>query len=114
MDRFHVSRTAALIPLTVYTLGLSLGPIFSAPLSERFGRKVVYLASSPVFMVFTLGSGFSQNFGSLVVCRFLAGISGSPALAVGAGSNADLFPPSERAIATSVFLMAPFAGTSLG
>ncbi|KAJ4336415.1 hypothetical protein N0V87_005431 [Didymella glomerata] len=114
MAEFNVSRTAALVGITVYTLGLGFGPIMSAPLSEKHGRKIVYLLSSPVFMLFTLGAGFSKSFASLIVCRFFAGLTGSPALAVGAGSNADLFPPHQRAKITAVFLMAPFMGPSLG
>lgn len=114
MSEFNVSRTAALVGITVYTLGLGFGPIMSAPLSEKHGRKIVYLLSSPVFMLFTLGAGFSKSFASLIVCRFFAGLTGSPALAVGAGSNADLFPPHQRAKITAVFLMAPFMGPSLG
>jgi MFS family permease len=114
MADFNVSRTAALVGITVYTLGLGFGPIMSAPLSEKHGRKIVYLLSSPIFMLFTLGAGLSKSFASLIVCRFFAGLTGSPALAVGAGSNADLFPPHQRAKITAVFLMAPFAGPSLG
>jgi len=81
---FHISRTVALLGLTLYTLGLAFGPIMSAPLSEKYGRKVVYLASSPIFMLFTLGAGFSKSsFASFLVCRLFAGLTGSPALAVG-------------------------------
>ncbi|KAJ4336711.1 hypothetical protein N0V95_008549 [Ascochyta clinopodiicola] len=114
MVDFNVSRTVGLIGISLYTLGLAFGPIMSAPLSEKHGRKIVYVLSSPVFMLFTLGAGFSKSFASLVICRFFAGLTGSPALAVGAGSNADLFPPHKRARITAVFLMAPFAGPSLG
>ncbi|KAF2008072.1 MFS general substrate transporter [Amniculicola lignicola CBS 123094] len=112
--QFGVSRTAAIVGLTVYVMGLAAGPIFSAPLSEAYGRKVVYITSSPIFMLFTLGAGFSQSFASLMVCRFFAGLTGSPALAVGAGTSADLFVPRQRAVVTSMFLAAPFAGPSLG
>lgn len=114
MREFQISRTVAILPLAIYTLGLGWGPVFTAPLSEGHGRKIVYLVSSPISMLFTLGAGFSQGFASLCVCRFFAGLSGSPALAVGAGTNADLFPPRQRALTTSLFLMAPFAGPSLG
>ncbi|KAJ4299180.1 hypothetical protein N0V90_004424 [Kalmusia sp. IMI 367209] len=113
-SHFHISRTAAILGLTLYTLGLGFGPVISAPLSERYGRKIVYLISAPIFMLFTLGAGFSKSFGSLLVCRLFAGLTGSPALAVGAGTTADLFPPAKRAKVTTVFLMAPFAGPSLG
>ncbi|KAH7130283.1 MFS multidrug transporter-like protein [Dendryphion nanum] len=111
---FNISRTAAIVGLSLYTLGLAFGPAFSAPLSEKHGRKIVYMVSSPVFMLFTLGAGFSQSLGSLLVCRFFAGLTGSPALAVGAGTNADLFPMRQRAAVSAVFLMAPFMGPSLG
>ena len=87
MADFNVSRTAALVGITVYTMGLAFGPVFSAPMSEKYGRKIVYLLSSPVFILFTLGAGFSKSFASLIVCRFFAGLTGSPALAVGAGSK---------------------------
>ncbi|KAF2175705.1 putative bicyclomycin resistance protein [Zopfia rhizophila CBS 207.26] len=102
MSIFHVSRTAALIPLTVYMLGLGFGPVISAPISETHGRKIVYIISFPIFMLFTLGAGFSRNFRSLVVCRFFAGSFGSPIFG------------GRWALATSMFLMAPFLGPSLG
>jgi len=114
MADFNISRTAALVGITVYTMGLAFGPIFSAPLSEKYGRKPIYVFTSPIFMLFTLGAGFSNSFASLVVCRFFAGLTGSPALAVGAGSAADLFPPHKRAKISAVFIMAPFLGPSLG
>ncbi|KAJ4372912.1 hypothetical protein N0V83_003203 [Neocucurbitaria cava] len=113
MHDFQISRTIALLGLAIYTLGIGVGPMITAPLSEGHGRKLVYLISSPIFMLFTLGAGFSTSFASVCVCRFFAGLAGSPALAVGAGTNADLFPPRQRAMATSLFLMAPFLGPSL-
>jgi len=114
MHHFQISRTVAILGLTFYTLGLSFGPIFTAPLSEGHGRKIVYLISSPIFMLFTLGTGLSKSFASVCVCRFFAGFFGSPALAVGAGTNVDLFLPHQRAMTTGLFLMAPFAGPALG
>ncbi|KAF2202288.1 MFS general substrate transporter [Delitschia confertaspora ATCC 74209] len=111
---FRIPRTLALIPLTVYVLGLAFGPLISAPISETHGRKIVYLISLPISMLFTLGAGLSKEFASLVICRFFAGLFGSPVLAVGAGTNADLFMPAQRAVATSMFMVAPFLGPSLG
>jgi MFS family permease len=111
---FDVSSTLALIGLTLYTLGLGFGSIFTAPLSEGHGREVVYTVSSPILMLFILDAGFSKTFASACVCRFFAGFFGSPARAVGAGTNADLFPPDKRALTTSLFLMELFAGLGLG
>lgn len=114
MQRFSVSSTAALLGLSLYVVGLAFGPVISAPISETHGRLVVYRVSLPVFMLFILGAGFSQSFGSFLVCRFLAGLTGSPVLAIGGGTNADLFPLHLRATAATLFLLAPFLGPSLG
>lgn len=114
MHKFHVSETAAILGLSLWTLGLAFGPVIAAPISETFGRIIVYRISIPMSMLFTLGVGFSQNFGSILVLRFLGGLTGSPSLAVGAGTNADLFPPRWRAYATSAFLVAPFLGPAVG
>lgn len=95
-------------------LGLGFGPVLSAPLSETYGRRAVYLIFFPPSLLFTLGAGFSKSFATLVVCRFLAGLLGSGCLAVGAGTNSDLFSPLHRAVASAIFLLAPFFGPALG
>ena len=88
--------------------------MLAAPLSETYGRRYVSLLSMPFSMLFTLGAGASDTFASLIVCRFFAGFFGSPALAVGLGTQADLFPPQLIALTTSFTLMAPFLGPCLG
>ena len=112
--QFDVSSTVALLGLSLYVLGLGFGPVLAAPLSETLGRRAVYVVSLPLTALFTLGAGFSSNFASLIVCRFFAGFFGSPTLAVGAGTNADLWPPVHRATATVLFLLSPFAGPTVG
>ena len=114
MSQFHISQTAALLGLSLYTLGLAFGPVLAAPLSETLGRRAVYFTSFSVGALFLLGAGLSQTFASLLVCRFLAGLFGSAVLAVGAGTNADLWAPVHRAVATVLFLLAPFAGPAMG
>jgi hypothetical protein len=113
-EHFQVSRTASILSLSLFVLGLGLGPTIAAPLSEKFGRSAVYKSSGPIYMLFILGAGLSKSFGGLLVCRLLAGMAGGPVLAVGAGTNADLFPPQTRAISSTFYVMAPFLGPALG
>ena len=86
---FNVSRTAAILPLTLFVLGLALGPVIAAPISETFGRSVVYKITGIVYILFLIGAGFSKSFASLLVCRLLAGTIAGPVLAVGAGTSAE-------------------------
>jgi MFS family permease len=109
-----VSQIVAILPLTVYVLGLGFGPMLSAPLSETYGRRAVYTTIFLPSLLFTLGAGLAKNFTTLVICRFFAGMLGSGCLAVGAGTNSDVFIPLHRATASSIFLLSPFLGPALG
>lgn len=114
MERFDVGSTVALLPLSLYVLALGLGPILGAPLSETYGRRAVYLITPPLGILFTLGAGFAPSFAGLATLRFLAGMFFSPSLAIGAGTIADTCTPSKRALATTLYILSPFLGPSLG
>lgn len=111
---FSVSTTAAILSLSLYVLGLGLGPMIAAPISETYGRSIVYKTTAPVAMLFILGAGFSKSLDSLLVCRLFAGMTSGPILAVGAASNADMFLPETRSLAISCFIAMGFSGPALG
>lgn len=114
MEEFSVSSTVALLPLSLYILGLAFGPVLAAPTSETYGRRGVLLVSPPIFALFILGAGLSKNIASLTICRFLAGLFGSPSLSVGAGMMADLWTPRSRFYASTIQALFGFLGPSLG
>lgn len=109
-----VSSTVALLPLTTYVLALGFGPLIAAPMSETYGRHIVYLISAPIGALFTMGAGFSQNIWTLCILRFFAGLSFSPALAIGAGSIADVYTTDRRAYPSTLYILSPFLGPALG
>ncbi|KAH8696794.1 MFS multidrug transporter-like protein [Phaeosphaeriaceae sp. PMI808] len=113
-EEFKQNSTIALLPLSLYVLALGFGPLIAAPLSETFGRYIVYTISTPLAAVFTVGAGFSQNIYSLCVMRFLAGMAFSPSLAIGTGSVGDLTVPERRAVPSALYIMSPFLGPSFG
>ena len=114
VDKFHVSTTLALLPLTFYVFALGFGPLLGAPLSETYGRRVVFLLSAPLGAIFTVGAGLSHNIATLCVLRFFAGVGFSPALAIGAGTIADLFKLEDRAAPSGLFITMPFLGPAIG
>ncbi|KAI6861390.1 putative MFS polyamine transporter [Hortaea werneckii] len=113
-QQFSISRTVSILSLSLFVFGLGIGPMIAAPISETLGRNMVYKISGLVYMLFILGAGFSETLASLLVCRFFAGVAGGPVLAVGAGTNADVFPLHLRAVSSSFYIMAPFLGPSIG
>ena len=113
-QEFHVSRVIATLPLTLFVLALGIGPIIGGPLSETVGRHPVYAGSVPAGALFSLGAGFTHNFGALCFLRFMSGLCWSPALAVAAGSLSDLYAPSDRGLPSAIFLLLCFLGPGIG
>ncbi len=111
---FGVSTSVSLLPLSFYSLGLAFGPIISSPLSETFGRKFVYLSTVPLFDIFIIGAGFSQNTAALITCRFFAGMFAAPGVSVAAATITDYTYPATRAIPLAAYYTVPFIGSAMG
>lgn len=111
---FSVSLTAALLPLSFYALGMGFGPMIASPLSETLGRKAVYLATTPIFAIFILGSGFSRSIYSLCICRFFAGLFGAPGVSIASATIADIIPADKRGMPLAIYYSIPFIGSLLG
>lgn len=50
-EEFGISRELATVGLTTYVCGLGLGPMFLAPLSEFYGRRIIYLSAFGMFFI---------------------------------------------------------------
>lgn len=114
MMKMKVSQELAISGLTFYLLGLAFGPALAAPFSELFGRRIVYVVSLPVSMLFTMGVGLSSHIRDILVLRFFAGFFASPAMAVAGGTIADMWDFEMMGLAMAGFCLAPFMGPVLG
>lgn len=111
---FGASQTLALSGLTFYLVGLSVGPVLGAPMSEILGRRPVYWITMPISMLFVMGVGLSKNMHSILVLRFFCGFFASPVMAIAGGTINDIWEPEMIGLAMSTFCLAPFAGPVLG
>ncbi|KAI1384998.1 MFS general substrate transporter [Hypoxylon trugodes] len=102
------------IILSAFVLAYALGPLCWGPLSELYGRVPVLQLSNLGFLAFTLGCGFAQNKGQMIAFRFLSGLGGSAALAIGGGVLGDLFIAEHRGRAMSMYSLAPLLGPAVG
>ncbi|KAF7187171.1 Ascochitine biosynthesis cluster MFS transporter [Pseudocercospora fuligena] len=111
----NVGITLSILPTPMNTLGLAIGPIIAAPMSESIGRLPVYRFSIPISMLFLLGSGLANHIYGVAICRFFTGLSGGTVSSVGPGGTAtDMFKPYERALPLGLFNFLGFAGPALG
>ncbi|MCJ1382293.1 hypothetical protein MMC17_005406 [Xylographa soralifera] len=114
ISSFDVSYTTAILGLSLYLFGIAGAPVITPHLSEAFGRSAVYLICLPIFSLFILGTGLSQTFASLAVCRFFAGLTGGPCLVLIEGTFADVWSADATNTYYAVLSMASFVGTGAG
>ncbi|KAG8525999.1 uncharacterized protein KY384_000761 [Bacidia gigantensis] len=112
--RFSVSMTVSILPFSLYFWGIAFAPIYTPHVSERYGRRPVYLVSLPLFAIFILGASVSQSFAALCITRFLAGLAGGPCVVLIEGTFADVWS-AKTTVTYYVFLTcASFVGAGAG
>ncbi|KAI2606327.1 major facilitator superfamily domain-containing protein [Hypoxylon fragiforme] len=112
MELFQCSQEVAVLPLSLYNLGLAFGPLIGAPLSEKYGRKAVFVVSTPIFILFMVGAGFTNRMTDLVVCRFFAGMFASPNINNASATLLDYTTDRYRGITLGIYYSLPsFAAT---
>ncbi|KAI9672465.1 MAG: hypothetical protein M1817_003231 [Caeruleum heppii] len=116
MHEFGVSQVAALLGLTLFVAGYAIGPMFLSPLSEMpfFGRTPIYIGTLFLFVVLQLAVIYAQNFGMLLAFRFITGFIGSPVLATGGATIADMYTPKKQVYGIAVWGIAAVCGPALG
>lgn len=102
--------TLIFVTIAVFLIGLGMGSMLTAPLSELFGRIPLYISCLICFMLFDMGAGMAQNIGQRSVCRGLAGLFGSALLVCAAASLVDLWSIIERVYAFPYFTILSFLG----
>ncbi len=53
-----------ILSISLYVLGLGIGPLFMGPLSELYGRNIIYRVSYILFFAFTWPTAFPPNIGT--------------------------------------------------
>ncbi len=79
-DIFHTTVSQVQMGLATSMLGLAVGQIFFGPLSDKYGRRPVLVASMILFSASTVASIFSPTIEFFNFCRFLQGLGGSGGL----------------------------------
>ncbi|KAL7651478.1 hypothetical protein ACMYSQ_011193 [Aspergillus niger] len=104
--------------VSIYVIGYALGPLIAAPMSEIYGRSIVYNVSNVLFLGATIGCALSTNVGMFLVFRLISGCAGVTPLALGGGSIGDLMAPEKMGTAMAIWglgslvapVFAPIAG----
>ncbi|OKL64306.1 hypothetical protein UA08_00915 [Talaromyces atroroseus] len=111
---FGIGDEVATLGISLFVLGFAIGPLMWAPMSEMFGRQILFTSTYALLTAFNAGCAGAQNSWTLIILRFFAGSFGSSPLTNAGGVIADMFPASQRGLAMSFYAAAPFLGPVLG
>ncbi|CAG8898196.1 unnamed protein product [Penicillium egyptiacum] len=111
---FHTSFEVQTLPTAMFLIGLGLGALITAPISEVVGRNVVYIPTMIGFMLFNMGAGLSQTIVQQVVCRGLAGFFGSAPAVLSAATLVDVWSRTERVYSYPLYSIMTFIGPLVG
>ncbi|KIK59727.1 hypothetical protein GYMLUDRAFT_44161 [Collybiopsis luxurians FD-317 M1] len=108
---FHVTKEITILSITLYVAGLGIGPLLTGPLSEVYGRNIIYRVSFILITAFTFGVAFAPDIAVHLVFRFLSGLSGSSFLSVAGGTVSDLFENRQVGTPMALYVLFPFVGS---
>ncbi|KAJ5609894.1 MFS general substrate transporter [Penicillium herquei] len=116
MDEFGVSKTVAILGLSLFTLGYGFGPMLWSPLSEmpKLGRSGIFFWTLLAFIIFQLPVGLAPNVVVFLVFRFVTGFCGSPCLATGGGTITDIYEPTKVPYLLCIWSSAGVCGPVFG
>ncbi|KAK6856085.1 hypothetical protein PG995_008236 [Apiospora arundinis] len=113
-EEFHVSEEVALLSITLFVVGFGVGPMAFAPLSEIYGRRILYASTLLLAVVWIIPCAVAKGPAVLLVFRALDGIAFSAPMTLVGGTLADLWRAEERGIPMAAFSAAPFIGPAIG
>ncbi|KAI0509488.1 major facilitator superfamily domain-containing protein [Xylaria bambusicola] len=115
MEEFGVSdQTIATLGVTTYLIGLGIGSLVWAPVSELYGRKPVYIVCMAIFTLLVLPTCLATSLTEIIVVRFFGAFFGAALIANSAGTVVDISTEETRALVLSLWSIAPLNGPVTG
>ncbi len=74
IKEFHLSPLVQGAVASAAIVGMIFGATIGGRLTDRFGRKSIYILDLVIFIVFTLASAFATEISLLILFRFLLGL----------------------------------------
>ncbi|KAL4773395.1 major facilitator superfamily domain-containing protein [Aspergillus nidulans var. acristatus] len=112
-EEFNISAQAARVGQMIFLVAYAFGCELWAPWSEEFGRWPIMQLSLTFMNIWQIPSALAPNFGTMVVSRFLGGISlagGSVTL----GMTADMWEADDQGFAVAYVVLSSVGGTTIG
>ncbi|KAL4943041.1 hypothetical protein BDV06DRAFT_221647 [Aspergillus oleicola] len=111
---FHISKIFGLLGVFTYLLGMGLGAVVFAPLSEILGRRPIYLSCMSLFLLMIFPSALARNIEAIIISRFFGGFFGGAIMGNSPASVNDIVSDQHRALAFGIWSIGPTNGPVYG
>jgi MFS family permease len=95
---FHLSNAEIGLLSTATFLAMALGSLITGGLSDRFGRKPVFMANIALFTVGALLAAFAPDYAVLFIARLLVGLGLGGEVSLGFTVISEIVPTSRRGV----------------
>lgn len=110
LQEWGISRPAFGLVMSAAPIGLVIGALVAGPSSDRFGRKIVLIASVFLFGVFTIATAYTSTPAEMAVLRLLTGIGLGAAMPNTTTLLSEYAPDRKRSLLITIM----FTGFNLG
>lgn len=111
---FGISDSEGILGVTTYLLGMAVGSVILAPLSEMYGRRPIYVAALGGFVIFVIPCAVAQNIATILVARFFGAFCAAAMISNAPGTVNDIVDEEHRALAFSIWSIGPMNGPVIG
>lgn len=110
---FGLTSSQSGLVLSIFYFSYAFIQVPGGWLSDKFGSKVIVIISILMWSIFTMLTGFSWSFTSLLVIRFMFGIGEGPYTAASLSETSEIFGYENRSKATSSMLSSNYVGSAI-
>ena len=111
--QFSISQQAARVGQMIFLVAYAFGSELWAPWSEELGRWPILQLSLLLVNIWQIPCALAPNFGTIVVCRFLGGLS-SAGGSVTLGMVADMWEADDQQYAVAFVVLSSVGGSVVG
>ncbi|MDD7796087.1 MFS transporter [Clostridium sp. 'White wine YQ'] len=101
-NSFNISASSSIWMITIYTLAYAVAMPIAGKLSDRFGKKKIYVISILLFGIGSMLCGISDFYGGftlLLISRVIQAIGGGGIMPIATAYIGESFPPEKKGAA---------------
>lgn len=113
LEEYHVGLEVSTLCTSLFVLGYASGPVMWGPLSDVYGRKIILILSSFIYLTLNFAVATAKDIQTIIICRFFSGFSSAAPMVVCAAIIAEISNTSSRGNIITLFVMVLLVGPLL-